>query len=74
MLPEIGPKYGAPFFWMRRRRNAVPISITKLKDKDPDAIDAEQVPATRRMAEKLACAETKACSAKCKWISEAVNG
>lgn len=44
------------------------------KDKDPDAIDAERYPATRRMAEKLAGADGKACYAERKWISEAVNG
>ena len=44
------------------------------KDKDPDAIDTERFPATRRMAEKLAAADGKARYAERKWISEAVNG
>ncbi len=44
------------------------------KDKDPDEIDAAQYPATRRMAEKLAGADSKADYAERKWISEAVNG
>ncbi len=44
------------------------------KDKPPDEIDTERYPATRRMAEKLAGADGKACYAERKWISEAVNG
>ena len=44
------------------------------KDKPPDEIDAERYPATRRMAEKLAGADGKACYAERKWISETVNG
>lgn len=44
------------------------------KHKDPDEIDAERFPATRRMAEKLAGADGKARYAERKWISEAVNG
>ncbi len=44
------------------------------KDKPPNEIDAERYPATRRMAEKLAGADGKACYAERKWISEAVNG
>ena len=46
----------------------------KRKEKDPDEIDAKRYPATRRMAEKLASADGKACYAERKWISEAVNG
>lgn len=44
------------------------------KDKDLDEIDTERLPATRRMAEKLAYADGKVCYAERKWISEAVNG
>ncbi|VAV94247.1 Transposase, partial [hydrothermal vent metagenome] len=44
------------------------------KDKDPDEIDAQRFPASRRMAEKLATADGKARYAERKWVSEAVNG
>jgi transposase len=44
------------------------------KNKDSNEIDAERLPATGRMAEKLASADGKACYAERKWISEAVNG
>ncbi len=44
------------------------------EDKPPDEIDAEDYPATRRMAEKLAGADGKARYVERKWISEAVNG
>lgn len=44
------------------------------KHKDPHQIDAEEYPATRRMAEKLATADGKARYAERKWIGEAVNG
>jgi len=46
----------------------------KRKEKHPDEIDAKRYPVTRRMAEKLAGADGKACYAERKWLSEAVNG
>jgi len=44
------------------------------KNKDSNEIDAERLPATGRMAEKLASADGRECYAQRKWISEAVNG
>jgi transposase len=73
VLADAGYRDEKCFKELEHRRIDGYIALAR-KDKPPDEIDAENYPATRRMAEKLAAAEGKACYAERKWISEAVNG
>ena len=73
VLADAGYRDESRFKELERRHIDGYITLGR-KDKNPDEIDAESYPATRRMAEKLATADGKACYAERKWISEAVNG
>jgi len=73
VLADAGYRDEDCFKELEQRRINGHIALAR-KDKPPDEIDAEQYPATRRMAEKLAGADGKARYAERKWISEAPNG
>jgi hypothetical protein len=73
VLADAGYRDEQCFKELEQRRIDSYIALAR-KDQPPDQIDAERYPATRRMAEKLASADGKACYAERKWISEAVNG
>jgi len=73
VLADAGYRDEKCFKELEHRRIDGYIALAR-KDKPPDEIDTERYPATRRMAEKLAGADGKACYAERKWISEAVNG
>ncbi len=72
-LADAGYRDEKCFIELERRHVDGHIAL-KRKETRPDEIDAEQYPATRRMAEKLASADGKAVYAERKWISEAANG
>jgi len=73
VLADAGYRDEARFQVLEQRHIDGYIALRR-KHKDPDEIDAKRLPATGRMAEKLAGANGQARYAERKWISEAVNG